>query len=1160
MRITRTLPVLLLLLAMRPLWAQPLPEFPMRDTVVTVCKGILLDSELGPNEMIYGNNEDFTFTIDAGNTITLVFDPVFCTEQGLDVLTFHDGPTINAPQIGPAYSGIVAPPPIVATSGFLTVHFVSDENVAYCGWEAQWTSEVEPPVPPVMTIPVAPQCGTNTVDLQFSFPVACDSIVMDACTISGNGAPQVTGVQPVGCGGGETQQMQLTVDEPFDRDCPYTVSFRIGLLDRCDSLWYFTLTANTAVNTCPLGVQVLVEEDTLCAGGCTTIRADVQGCQTYTYSWSDGLASVAGPQSVCPTATTTYTVTVVEQQTGEVVTGTATLVVHDPQITSQAGSICQSIAPFDLVAVPPGGAWSGAGIVDSLAGTLDPDTAGPGTHTYTYTLPNGCSDVLTIAVDSMDAGLPQAACPGTAPFQLTGFTPMGGTWSGPNVSASGVFDPQVVGSYVLTYAAGACSDTMRVNVDDLVAQTQLDTVCQSTWPFDIPASPFGGRWSGPGITDTIMGTFDPDDAGGGDHVLMYALHGCDLAFTIHVKPVDIGDSHSACPSQAPAPLYPNAVPLGGAWSGAGITDAVTGMYDPVVAGDGWDEVTYAAPNGCVDTIGILVGWTSLDADTLFFCAGDEPLELNEATTGRTPWDGAWSGNGIAQDADGHWWFDPAVAGVGAHWLTYAANACLDSMLAVVHPLAIGLPDMTLCASTGPFLLANLPPGGAWSGVGVVDAIAGVYSPGAAGNGTHLVRFDAPAGCSDSLTITVIPFQQAVIGGVDEVYCGNNELVTIDLFPPGGVFTGMNDTVFNPKSIAPGTYTLIYSYGSGACFSSDTLTFVNHPALTTQFSVSQNPICDGGGSVLAVEASGGFPGASITHQWNQGLFPIAQQSVVPDSTTTYMVMTSDGCSDPIIDSVVLIVHPPFTPQFSFSDTACFGEPGHVEGSVVGQGSYTFVWNEDPALNTAYVEAPAGELLTVVVTNDGTGCAQDTLVQVPSWPALTALFSINPNLDCVPFEDRTVALIDLSNNAVSGTWTIDTTNVPYVLGENPTWTAPGAGSFPVSLFVQNIGGCVDSMALELCIAPSTDIFIPDVFSPNGDGSNDLLFVRGGGIAEMTFNVYDRWGGQVFSTTDQSLGWDGRASGGPVPSGVYVYTLQATMRDGASVELSGDITLVR
>lgn len=1158
MRDMRTLAGLILLTSTGAMHAQVLQEFNMNDTVVTICKGILLDSELGPNEQLYSNNEDFTFTINTGSTITLVFEDEFCLEQGYDVLSFHDGPGTASPQIGPSYSGITAPPPITAYSGQLTVHFVSDANVAYCGFEAHWTSVVAPPVPPVMTIPMAPACGSPTVSISLSYPLPCDSLYADAFTISGQGDPVITGIMPV-CNSGDAAQIQLSVDPAFQRNCPYTVTFRCMLPDACDSLWTFILTATTQVSTCPISVEIRADNDTICAGSCAQLMADVNGCLSYTYAWSNGLPGT-GIVNACPASTTTYNVTVTENGTGATATDDITIVVLDPQIGTAPVTVCQSLAAFDLAASPPGGSWLGPGIIDTIAGTFDPDTAGPGTHTLYYIGSGGCADSIVIAVDSMDAGLPQAACPGTVPFSMTGFTPQGGSWSGPFIQADGLFDPSTVGSYIVTYTAGNCTDTTRINVDDIVGEAQLDTVCQSTWPFDIAVSPFGGRWSGAGITDTIMGTFDPDEAGGGTHTLLYRLHGCDMSFTIHVKPVDIGDDRSACPAQGTITLDPSAMPPGGQWNGDGIIDASLGTFAPAQAGDGWDELTYAAPNGCVDTISILVGWTEVAHDTLFFCAGDEALILDENTTGRTPWDGAWTGAGISQNGDGDWFFDPLSAGVGAHVLHFDANTCGDSLMAIVHPTALNAPDMDLCGATGPFLIAPVPPGGQWTGDGIVDDESGVFDPGTAGAGSHVIHFDAPAGCGDSLTITIHPFEEAEITGVEEVYCGNDVEVIVGLEPAGGQFTGLSDTIFVPRDLAPGTFTLVYSVGFGACFSSDTLVFTNHAPLTTEFLVSQNPICDGGGSVLEVVPSGGMPGAQLTFQWDHGLFPIAQQSVIPDSTDTYVVQTTDGCSDPVEDSVTLIVHAPYTPQFTYSDTLCYGAAGFVIGSVPQPGTYSFTWDGQGGQTGAPYEAPAGELIDVHVVNEGTGCTQDTLVQVPSWPALTALFSVNPAEPCIPFDQSDVTFIDLSHNAVGGTWTIDTLSIPYTYGEDPQFDYGQSGSYPVQLTVYNIGGCTDSFALEVCIEPSTELFIPDIFSPNGDGNNDQLFVRGGGIASMDFRIYDRWGGLVYTGEDNSQGWDGTTSNGPAPSGVYVYALVANMLNGNSIELNGDITLVR
>ena len=349
----------LLVLGALASWAavrgQHLPEFNMNDTVVTACKGILLDSELGPNEELYSNNEDFIFTINTGSTITLIFDDVFCLEQGYDFLTFHDGPTTASPQIGPAYSGITAPPPITAYSGQLTVHFISDATVAYCGFEAQWTSVVAPPVPPVMTILSAPVCGSPVVGIALSYPLPCDSLNAGAFTIGGEGSPAITGITPA-CSGGDASQIQLSAEPVFERNCPYTVTFRCMLPDACDSLWTFYLTASTQVTTCPIAVDARATSDTICAGSCTQLTADVNGCLSYAYTWSNGLPPVENV-SVCPAATTTYSVSVTENGTGATATGNITIVVLDPQISAMPTTVCQSLAAFDLQAAPTGNAY-----------------------------------------------------------------------------------------------------------------------------------------------------------------------------------------------------------------------------------------------------------------------------------------------------------------------------------------------------------------------------------------------------------------------------------------------------------------------------------------------------------------------------------------------------------------------------------------------------------------------------------------------------------------------------------------------------------------------------------------------------------------------------------------------------------------------------------
>lgn len=88
----------------------------------------------------------------------------------------------------------------------------------------------------------------------------------------------------------------------------------------------------------------------------------------------------------------------------------------------------------------------------------------------------------------------------------------------------------------------------------------------------------------------------------------------------------------------------------------------------------------------------------------------------------------------------------------------------------------------------------------------------------------------------------------------------------------------------------------------------------------------------------------------------------------------------------------------------------------------------------------------------------------------------------------------------------------------------------------------------------------VFVPQIFSPNGDGANDILFVRGRKITSLTFIVYNRWGEKIFETNDKNFGWDGKFRGKDAQSSVYVYYLDAEVEGYGPFQQKGNITLVR
>ena len=86
------------------------------------------------------------------------------------------------------------------------------------------------------------------------------------------------------------------------------------------------------------------------------------------------------------------------------------------------------------------------------------------------------------------------------------------------------------------------------------------------------------------------------------------------------------------------------------------------------------------------------------------------------------------------------------------------------------------------------------------------------------------------------------------------------------------------------------------------------------------------------------------------------------------------------------------------------------------------------------------------------------------------------------------------------------------------------------------------------------------MPNVFSPNGDGKNDVLFVYGNYIDQLDMRIFNQWGEQIYAINSKAKGWDGTYKGKAQPVGVYVYALKAVLTDGRTVQMKGSITLVR
>jgi gliding motility-associated-like protein len=105
-----------------------------------------------------------------------------------------------------------------------------------------------------------------------------------------------------------------------------------------------------------------------------------------------------------------------------------------------------------------------------------------------------------------------------------------------------------------------------------------------------------------------------------------------------------------------------------------------------------------------------------------------------------------------------------------------------------------------------------------------------------------------------------------------------------------------------------------------------------------------------------------------------------------------------------------------------------------------------------------------------------------------------------------------------------------------------------------------GCSSTDTVTIFVVEEYAIFVPSAFSPNGDGANDILFVRGAGIMKLDFIVFDRYGEKVFESQVLTDGWDGTFRGKPMNSGVFAWFVRAEFYNGTVQELKGDVTLMR
>jgi len=657
---------------------------------------------------------------------------------------------------------------------------------------------------------------------------------------------------------------------------------------------------------------------------------------------------------------------------------------------------------------------------------------------------------------------------------------------------------------------------------------------------------------------------------------------------------------------------------GGTWTSVPATaglNATTGVFDPAIAGIGTYVITYTI--ACGSSSSTIIVWSCVPMTVCVETNGDltvtggyGPYNWNEwVTTTITP-----SNSTECTTCGGIWFpglppFIPPSCSVSSctvsGWSNFATGVTVTppagaDTIQIVDALGNTLvmndistlpPCTAICDATitqaGPFcvtdaavILTAVDPGGTWTGTGITNGTTGAFDPATAGVGNWVITYTLGCGDIDTMIIAINPTDTATFTYPSGSYC----LTDPDPLPTGIITTGGVFTIDNSGSInsstglinisASGIGSYIVTYTTlGSCPDTNTVNVIINtctlPLPVANFSASQTNICEGDcinfTDLSTSSATGGitnwswnFVGSTTTTSSSQNPTNICYNTAGTYSVTLTVTDVNGIDDSTIINYITVTSCAPPTGGYTVSnDTICEG--GCVDFTDQSSGATSWLWtfnngspnsstNQNPT-NVCFSTAGTYTIEQIVTNSNGSDTVTSSVV-VNATPVISAGFDVT---------------IDLGN---STTLTATGTNGTYTWSP-PTWLSCVICVDPIStpdetitytVTVVDSNGCTTSDEVTVFVDFDYIIWVPNIFSPNGDGNNDVLFVRGLGVAQFNFFMYDRWGEKVFETQDLNKGWDGSFRGKKMNNAVFVYYLEATFTDGTEVSQKGDITLIR
>lgn len=452
-------------------------------------------------------------------------------------------------------------------------------------------------------------------------------------------------------------------------------------------------------------------------------------------------------------------------------------------------------------------------------------------------------------------------------------------------------------------------------------------------------------------------------------------------------------------------------------------------------------------------------------------------------------------------------------------------------------------DVTASGGTQPYQFA-------WSNGGTTSAISNLAP------GTYVATITDNAGCSIQTSVSLAQTSALVIlQSQTTIGCGNNTKGSINVTVSGGLPSYLyqwntGDVTSSVNNLSAGNYSVTVTDANGCKAESGNIVIAQNPPITITTQVT-DVACAGmnNGKVIATVSGGNAP--YIFH-WNNGSTAPSLSNLTAGNYSV-SVIDSKGCNANA--SAAVQQGSSLQVTAAITQPICSAPKGAIDLTVQnGTAPFTFQWSNG-ATSEDLNHLSAG--IYTVVVRDANQCPFDTVIEIlnPATFSITASGSTEIQLG----ESAQLHVSATANDVIynwlpsSGISCASCANVTVAPTQTTEYTVVGTDA----------NGCTAQDKVTVEVSAETNIFLPNAFSPNGDGNNDVLELYGNlnGIKYFQLLVFDRWGEKVFETNDQYFNWDGTYRGARQDAAVYIYVMKIVYLNGKTDRTyKGSITILQ